>query len=71
MTIIGIIVILISLIILNAFAPLLVTQVDTLKNATVNTTNGSTIATLGDLILPLLVIAIIVTILVYAIPRTQ
>lgn len=71
MTIIGIIVILISLIILNAFAPLLVTQVDTLKNATVNTTNGSTIATLGDLILPLLVIGIIVTILVYAIPRTQ
>lgn len=69
MTIIGVIMILISLIVLNAMSPIFVSQVANLKNVTENETEAETISVLADLILPLLVIAIIVSIIIFAIPR--
>ena len=70
-TIIGVIIILISLVVLGAFAPVINDQVEILKNATENTTYGGIIATVGDLILPLMVLAIIVSIIVFATPQRE
>jgi len=70
-TIIGVIVILISLVVLGAFAPLILIQVETLKNATAGSENEGVTNTLADLILPLMVIAIIVSIIVFATPQRE
>jgi len=71
MTVIGIIMILVALFVLNAFAPMFVEQIGQLKTATENETQSGNINTLADLILPLLVIAIIISIIIFAIPQQQ
>ena len=55
MTIIGLIMIMVGLFVLTAFAPMIIGQVAQLKNATANDTQAGNISTLADLILPLMV----------------
>lgn len=71
MTVIGIIMILVALFVLNAFAPIFVQQIAQLKNTTANESQSGNINILADLILPLLVISIIISILIFAIPQQQ